>query len=346
MQRAFRLEPRTWKLIALAALVAAAAIGFWPYLAPALRLLLGGGAIAFLLDPLCQRLCVRLKRPLAAGVAILGVAAALIGLVLLLAPFMVRQVGALADAIPSSVAAVRALVERVEGFFRNKGIALGSLAANLDWNAVSGLLSGALGSVVGFFGNLAAGISSFGMMVVLAYFFLADRDNLLLRLEMLVPLAHRALAIRMAGAVKRELLLYLRGQALISLLVGALASVALLLAGLPSALVLGSLIGVLNLVPYFGPILGGIPAVILALGGGWRRVAFVLLALVAVQQIDGALISPRVMGGLTGVSPASVLLAIAIGSSVGGIAGMLFALPVLLILRISLRVWAQRRETD
>ena len=101
MQRAFRLEPKTWKLIALAALVAAAAIGFWPYLAPALRLLLGGGAIAFLLDPLCQRLCVRLKRPLAAGVAILGVAAALIGLVLLLAPFMVRQVGALADAIPS-----------------------------------------------------------------------------------------------------------------------------------------------------------------------------------------------------------------------------------------------------
>ena len=122
MQRAFRLEPKTWKLIALAALVAAAAIGFWPYLAPALRLLLGGGAIAFLLDPLCQRLCVRLKRPLAAGVAILGVAAALIGLVLLLAPFMVRQVGALADAIPSSVAAVRALVERVEGFFRNEGI--------------------------------------------------------------------------------------------------------------------------------------------------------------------------------------------------------------------------------
>ena len=132
MQRAFRLEPKTWKLIALAALVAAAAIGFWPYLAPALRLLLGGGAIAFLLDPLCQRLCVRLKRPLAAGVAILGVAAALIGLVLLLAPFMVWQVGALADAIPSSVAAVRALVERVEGFFRNKGIALGSLAANLE----------------------------------------------------------------------------------------------------------------------------------------------------------------------------------------------------------------------
>ena len=85
---------------------------------------------------------------------------------------------------------------------------------------------------------------------------------------------------------------------------------------------------------------------ILALGGGWQRVAFVLLALVAVQQIDGALISPRVMGDLTGVSPVAVLLAITVGGSVGGIAGMLFALPVLLILRISLRVWAQRRESD
>lgn len=103
MQRAFRLEPKTWKLIALAALVAAAAIGFWPYLAPALRLLLGGGAIAFCWIRYASACAFASSAPLAAGVAILGVAAALIGLVLLLAPFMVRQVGALADAIPSSV---------------------------------------------------------------------------------------------------------------------------------------------------------------------------------------------------------------------------------------------------
>ena len=346
MQRAFRLEPRTWKLIALAALAAAAAIGFWPYLAPALRLAAGGGVIAFLLDPLSQRLCAYLKRPLAVGVAILGVAGALVGLALLLAPFMARQLGALADAVPGSVAAVRALIERAAGFLRDKGIELGPLAANLDWNAVSGLVSNALGGAMGFFGNLASGISTFGMMVVMAYFFLADRENLLLRLEMLVPLTHRALAVKMAGAVKRELMLYLRGQALISLIVGALTSAALALAGLPSALVLGAVTGILNLIPYFGPVLGGIPAVILALNGGWQRVVIVLVALAAVQQIDGALISPRVMGDLTGVSPVAVLLAITVGGSVGGIAGMLFALPSLLILRISLRVWAQRRESD
>lgn len=346
MQRAFRLEPRVWKLIAFAALVAAGAIGFWPYLAPAVRLVAGGAALAFLLDPLAQRLCAHLRRPVAAGVAILLVAAVLIGLILLLAPFLARQVEALLDTVPASVAAVRSVAERIFAWLREKSVVPENQSISVDWNAFSGMLSGALSGAAGFFGNLAEGISTFGMMVVLAYFFLSDRDNLLLRLEMLAPLKYRSLAVKMAGAVKRELMLYVRGQALISLMVGALAAAALALAGSPSALVLGALIGILNLIPYFGPILGGIPAVILAFEGGWQRVLITIAALVAVQQIDGALISPRVMGDLTGVSPVAVLVAITVGSRVGGIAGMLLALPVLLILRISLRVWAQRRETD
>lgn len=346
MERGFHLEPKTWKLIGLAALAAAAAIGFWPYIAPAVRLIAGGGIIAFLFAPFCDRLALHMKRSLAAAVALLSVLIALVGVLLFTAPYMARQASALMEAIPGSVSAIRTLAEQALQWLEKKGISLMPQAAGIDWNAFASTLSRVLGGMAGFFSSAVNAISSFGMMVVMAYFFLCDKDRLLLRLELLVPSDNRKLAIRMAGAVKRELLLYLRGQALIALMVGALSAVGLLLAGVPSAPLLGALIGVLNMIPYFGPILGGIPAVILAFGGGLRRVLFAVIALVVVQQIDSAVISPRVMGDLTGLNPAAVLLAITLGSSFAGIAGMLFALPILLILRISLRVWAQRREKN
>jgi predicted PurR-regulated permease PerM len=116
------------------------------------------------------------------------------------------------------------------------------------------------------------------------------------------------------------------------------------LIGLNNAMLLGAIVAVFNLIPYFGPFLGGIPVTVSALTQGFLKTAMTLFILFAVQQLDGLVISPRIMGGVMGVHPAAVLLAIAIGSSVGGIMGMLFALPILLIVKTCLRVWAARRE--
>ena len=181
-------------------------------------------------------------------------------------------------------------------------------------------------------------------MFVLGYFFLCDHDRLLIRMELLVPRAVRPTAVRMGNAVCRELRLYLRGQGLIALAVGALAAVGLALIGLRSALVLGVIVGVLNMIPYFGPVLGGIPAVLAALGGGWKKAALTVFVLWAVQQADGMVISPRILGGVTGLSPAAVLIAIFVGSHVCGILGMLLALPVLMTFRTAYRIFVQRHE--
>ena len=125
---------------------------------------------------------------------------------------------------------------------------------------------------------------------------------------------------------------------------GALAAVGLALIGLRSALVLGVIVGVLNMIPYFGPVLGGIPAVLAALGGGWKKAALTVFVLWAVQQADGMVISPRILGGVTGLSPAAVLIAIFVGSHVCGILGMLLALPVLMTFRTAYRIFVQRHE--
>ena len=144
----------------------------------------------------------------------------------------------------------------------------------------------------------------------------------------------------------RELRLYLRGQASIALAVGILSASALTIIGVPGAALLGLLVGMFNVIPYLGPFLGGIPAVLMALSLSWQSAALTILALFLVQQIDGMVISPRIMGNITGFSPAVVLLAIFVGARIGSIGGMLFALPTLMAVRTVYRVFVQRHENN
>ena len=182
------------------------------------------------------------------------------------------------------------------------------------------------------------------MAAVLSAFLLIDRKNLLLRLELCVPLRFRATAVRMAMAAGREVRLYLRAQATVSLAVGALSALGLWLCGVRSALALGLLVGLFNLIPYFGPVLGAVPALLVALSSGWQTAAFAAIVLIIVQQLDGLLISPRVMGALTGLSPAAVLVGVFAGGCALGVPGMLLALPVMMVFRTCVRVFVQRDE--
>ena len=154
----------------------------------------------------------------------------------------------------------------------------------------------------------------------------------------------RATAVRMGAAAGREVRLYLRAQAMVSLAVGALSALGLWLAGVRSALALGLLVGLFNLIPYFGPVLGAVPALAAALTSGWQTAAFAAVVLVIVQQLDGLLISPRVMGALTGLGPAAVLVGVFAGGCALGVPGMLLALPAMMVFRTCVRVFVQRDE--
>ena len=90
--------------------------------------------------------------------------------------------------------------------------------------------------------------------------------------------------------------------------------------------------------------LGAVPALIAALTSGWQTALLAALALIIVQQLDGLLISPRVMGALTGLSPAAVLLGVFAGGCALGVPGMLLALPAMMVTRTCVRVFVQRDE--
>ena len=330
------------RVAAVIGIVAATAILFRQPLTQAAGLALGGAVLAFLIAPAAAFLEKRLSRPLAALAAVVIVCAAVIGLLWLALPAVVREIGQLGEGLPRSVERLSAWAEAAATRIQRHlpGVALPEPRLDRLMDLLPGLATG----TAALAGGLADGLSRLSMMLMLCFFFLCDRDALLLRLEMLVPLSHRAMAVRAGRALTRELRLYLRGQLTIAGAVGALAAAGLWLIGVRSALVLGGAVGLLNMVPYFGPFIGGVPAVLIALGDGWQKAALCVGVLTLVQQVDAAILSPRIMGSLTGFSPAAVLLAIYAGAGLGGVGGMLAALPILMSVRTVFRVYVQSRE--
>ena len=322
---------------------AALAVLSWPVLRAVVALVAGAAALAFLLAPLCRRLEGALGAGLAASACLLGLLILLAALLWLLAPALIRQAADLISALPTALQALRALGEKLSAWLREVGLENARIP-QLDMGGLGdGVLRFAAGTV-SFAGGVANAVSQISMAAVLSAFLLIDRKNLLLRLELCVPLRLRATAVRMGAAAGREVRLYLRAQAMVSLAVGALSALGLWLAGVRSALALGLLVGLFNLIPYFGPVLGAVPALAAALTSGWQTAAFAAVVLVIVQQLDGLLISPRVMGALTGLGPAAVLVGVFAGGCALGVPGMLLALPAMMVFRTCVRVFVQRDE--
>ena len=335
--------PRRW-LVTGGALVTLAGLGFAlrGLLAQVAALILGAGVLSFVAAPLARLYEGKLSRAAASLAALLSIGAAAVGLLWLLLPPVGLQLTGLVRSLPDSIARLSGWAEDLRRWAQARLPAMS--LPEFDAAALLGSLSGLAGGTVNLAVNLADGIGRASIMAVLAFFFLRDRERLLLRLELLLPQAGRATAVRMGNAVCRELRLYLGGQLLVAGAVSLLAVAALSIVGVGNALALGLIIGLLNMIPYFGPFIGEIPAVFIALGDSWQRAALTVLALAVVQQLDGSWISPRIMGSLTGFSPAAVLVGIYAGAQLWGVAGMLFALPVMIVIRTVFRIFVQKYE--
>ena len=153
-----------------------------------------------------------------------------------------------------------------------------------------------------------------------------------------IPAKYRNTAEDIATDLNSGMRAYFRGQATIALIVGILCCVGFKLIGLPLAILLGVLIGCLNLVPYL-QILGFIPAFLLSILHSletgtsiWASIGATLLVLVVVQIIQESVLVPKIMKKVTGLNPAIILLSLPIWGSLLGITGLIIALPVTTLL--------------
>ena len=178
--------------------------------------------------------------------------------------------------------------------------------------------------------------SVFTIFIILLYiiFILLDYESIAEGWTHLVPLKYRSFVVGILNDVKVGMNRYFRGQAFVALCVGILFSIGFLIIDFPLAIGLGLFIGALNMVPYL-QIIGFVPTIILAIlkasdtgGNFWIIIASAMVVFIVVQAIQDGFIVPRVMGKITGLNPAIILLSLSIWGSLMGMLGMIIALPL------------------
>lgn len=228
------------------------------------------------------------------------------------------------------------LVGALEQAYGSVGELLQSLSAELIPRLGGFAQSGLLPALALLFGG-AVKLAAF---VVFFVYLLADGPRMGQGLLHRLPPDLRAWSERRVGYLERAVMGYFRGQILVAASLGLLVGLSLGVLKVPLALPLGMLVGVLELIPYLGIALGAVLVFFAALPMGWPVVLKALLVLLAAAQLEGHLLAPLLIGRSTSLHPVTVLLALLLGERLGGIPGMLVAVPFAALLKLWLEdIW-------
>lgn len=339
-QRKLRLHWKRWAwCIPLGVLV----LWQWTLFFNMIRQLFLGLLVMLAALPLMFRLEKRLSSNWAATLAMAGLSAGLLLFLLVLIPPLAGQARQIGSALPELYRQVGELLRRGEEWLSQNGVAVDQRMRESLLEKGESLLSGAAGSLTKRLNGIAGGIGRWMLAPVFAFYLLRDRRRIADWLLSLLPPGRREMTVRIVREMGRESVGYLRGQLLVSLAVGGFTGLGLLLCGVPSWLLLGLLMGILELIPYVGPFLGGVLVALFAWPGGWSRMLWSLGVVVLVQQLEGGMLSPQLMSETTRLHPIVVLLCVMAGGAAGGIAGVLLAIPAVLCVRAALRVIQLKR---
>ena len=299
-------------------------------------LLLAAATIAYLLHPLQHMLTVKLRVSGAVS-SVMAFAAAALGLGILAGfgvPALARQTALLGQSAPQLMEGYMDALQRLVERFKALGLPAG-LLETLRLRAGDLLAAGA-GFMAEKLYTVVRGVSRLGYLVfapVLAYYMLRDRAQLFGFLAHLVPRKQRRGALRVGKAVSGALAAYVRGQVTVSCITAAVTALGLLVQGVRAWLLLGAVMLLCNLIPYFGPWLGAIPIALFAAERGIVGALGGLAAVAAAQLVEGLFVSPRVIGRAASLHPALVILSLIAGGWVAGLPGMFYAIPAVLSLR-------------
>jgi predicted PurR-regulated permease PerM len=192
------------------------------------------------------------------------------------------------------------------------------------------------GLALGYVTQVTSAVLKLGVVLLLAFYWTLDGPRIT-RAWMLLISAERRESIRsLIAAIETKVGAYVAGQGVLCLVIGVLALAAYLLIGLPYVLVLALIAGIMEAVPIIGPVIGALPAALVAFSIAPDKLIWVIVATVVIQQLENNLLVPRVMRRAVGVNPFVSLLSLFAFSSLLGIPGALMAIPAAAILQLLL----------
>ena len=290
-----------------------------------------GGAVAYFLDPVADRLeslgCSR-----ALSVAIITLIALLIFVImaLLVVPTLVEQSIALFNVAPQLAQDLQAFMtsrfpEILDGdsTVHKTLLSLGETIRERGGELLNSVLTSAA--------SILNVVMLFVIVPVVAFYLLYDWDNMVAKIDELLPRDHAPVIRQLARDVDQTLASFIRGMGTVCLILGTYYAIALMLVGLQFGLVVGALAGLITFIPYIGALFGGALAIGLALfqfWGDWISIGLVAGVFVLGQVIEGNVLTPKLVGSSVGLHPVWLIFALSVFGTLFGFVGMLVAVPV------------------
>ena len=339
-----------WGLIALtvAAVVALLVIFRQPIMAVLSPFIVALG-VAYILNPVAQWLQQYKIPPLVSVLIIYLLFFGLVTLLLILIiPVVIEEVNHLIEQIPEYIETAKDLLARFNEAFGRLELpqsvqeALDAGLKNLEkW------LLDSLTRIPGITTNLARGVFNVFLVLILTFYFIKDFTLIRRGFFSLVPDKNKPRVRKIYTEIDSSLGNYIRGQLLICTIVGLSTYIGLLLLGVDFALILGIIVGITNIIPYFGPFIGAMPVIIVALLTSPLLALKAALVMVAIQQVESHFLSPQILGKSVGLHPALVILALIAGGQFFGIIGMILAVPTAAVIRILVyNLWLAREQSS
>ena len=322
-----------------------------------------GGTIAFILNvpmraierqlfPTSKRMR-KLRRPLALVLTLLAVIGVLTLASLVIGPGIKDAVLSIADQMPGALDRLGEQLVKLEAYLPQMEALLAEMA--IDWKDLSQkavkLLqswgSSLLSSGSGLVGGVVSGVSTFVIGLIFSFYLLVQKEKLARQgrqvLYALLPERQADRTLEILRLANRTFSSFLSGQCLEAVILGTLFVIAMTIFRMPYALLVGVLIALTALIPIVGAFVGcAVGAILIAITDPWKALMFIVLFLV-LQQIEGNLIYPHVVGSSVGLPSIWVLAAVTLGGSLMGIAGMLFFIPLCSVLYALFRGYVKAR---
>ncbi|OIO17589.1 hypothetical protein AUJ29_01145 [Candidatus Kuenenbacteria bacterium CG1_02_38_13] len=266
------------------------------------------------------------------GVSVLMIYIVLLALfslvVVLMIPPITEQVGQIAGNIPAyyekiSIGVHTLQNQAVEG---NAAISGDSIIGALE--SLSATLAQTTKSIFVTITSIFGGLFSLLIVLVITFYIVVEEDALKKFVKFITPGKYRSYSVDLIDRMQLKIGLWLRGQLFLCLIVGILAYFGLILLGVKYALVLALVAGIFEIIPYLGPWLGAVPAILVASSDSFWKVLLVAGLYLIIQQLENNIIVPKVMQKMVGLNPIIVIMAILVGAKIGGVVGALLGVPV------------------
>jgi len=269
------------------------------------------------------------------------------GLLLYGMPYIIDQLYLLADVVPGYTAQVQEFTASLQLEYARAGIpntVRQIIDERITW--IEQILLKLAEEVIQVIIGLAGYIFNLILAPIFAYYLLKDVELFTGRAALLIPYRWREDVLVLGCQVSQVVDSFIRGYLLVSVITGMMTGLALALLGMDFALMLGIFAGITNLIPYFGPLIGAVPAVALAmLVSKWLAIKVVIVFLV-IQQLEASIISPKILGDRVGLHPLLIILVLLAGGQLFGLTGLILSVPVAAVLRVLLnfaldRLWPE-----